>query len=214
MIVARTLSDRVFEIVRERVISGELRANAPIRQDALAAELGVSKIPLREALARLEQSGLLSSQANRGYAVRAMSVEQADEIYALRLSIEPEAAARGAEQADEDDRARVRDAARALEEATTGDRSSIGHRRRGFDLALVAPCRRDLTIRVVEWLGIMSERYLVAHPSRGTGGDHPSHDELVDAWLARDGAAVERLLRQRLEATTAELRRRLSAQEG
>jgi DNA-binding FadR family transcriptional regulator len=45
----------------------------PIRQDALAAELRVSKIPLREALARLEQDGLVVSYANRGFFVRPMS---------------------------------------------------------------------------------------------------------------------------------------------
>ena len=39
-IIARTLSDRVFEIVRERIVTGELRGNMPIRQDALASELG------------------------------------------------------------------------------------------------------------------------------------------------------------------------------
>ena len=85
-IVVRTLSERVFEIVRERIVTGKLPADTPIRQDALAAELGVSKIPLREALARLEQEGLLTSQANRGYFGAAdVGTEQAEEIYALRL---------------------------------------------------------------------------------------------------------------------------------
>ncbi len=65
-IVVRTLSDRVFEIVRERIVSGALPETVPIRHDALASELGVSKIPLREALTRLEQEGLVRSQANRG----------------------------------------------------------------------------------------------------------------------------------------------------
>ncbi len=47
-LVVRTLSDRVYEIVREQIVTGRLADNAPIRQDALAAELGISKIPLRE----------------------------------------------------------------------------------------------------------------------------------------------------------------------
>ena len=78
-IVVRTLSEQVFEIVRERIVAGSIRPEAPIRQDALAAELGVSKIPLREALARLEHEGLIQGQANRGYSVRPLSAEQADE---------------------------------------------------------------------------------------------------------------------------------------
>src|SRR3546814_8314293 len=78
-IVVRTLSERVFDIVREQIVVGELATDMPIRQDALAAELGVSKIPVREALARLEQEGLLISHPNRGYLVRPMSAAEADE---------------------------------------------------------------------------------------------------------------------------------------
>ncbi|WP_326838798.1 hypothetical protein [Sphingomonas alpina] len=48
-IVIRTLSERVFEIVREQIVTGQLPEDVPIRQDALASDLGVSKIPLREA---------------------------------------------------------------------------------------------------------------------------------------------------------------------
>ncbi len=58
-ILVQTLADRIFTIVRERIIAGAIPADRAIRQDALAAELGVSKIPLREAMARLEQEGLL-----------------------------------------------------------------------------------------------------------------------------------------------------------
>ncbi len=65
-IVVRTLSDRVFEAVREQILKGRLRNGEPIRQDALATALGISKIPLREALARLEQEGLLINHPNRG----------------------------------------------------------------------------------------------------------------------------------------------------
>ena len=93
-LIVRTLSEQIFAIVRERIISGALPRDHPIRQDALATELGVSKIPLREALARLEQEGLLTSQANRGFFVRPMSATEAEEIYELRLALEPEAAAR------------------------------------------------------------------------------------------------------------------------
>ncbi len=75
-IVVRTLAERVFEIVREQIVTGQLPDNLPIRQDALATELGVSKIPLREALARLEHEGLLTSHANRGYFVQPMSAGQ------------------------------------------------------------------------------------------------------------------------------------------
>ena len=89
----RTLSDRLVEVLRDFILSGAIEPDFPIRQDSLAAELRVSKIPLREALARLEQDGLVISQPNRGFFVRPMSPEEAEEIYALRLKLEPDAVA-------------------------------------------------------------------------------------------------------------------------
>ena len=65
----RTLSDRLVDVLRDYILSGAIEPELPIRQDALAARLRVSKIPLREALARLEQDGLVISQPNRGFFV-------------------------------------------------------------------------------------------------------------------------------------------------
>ena len=52
-LVVRTLSEQIFTIIRERIISGDLPEEQPRPQDAMANERGLSKIPLREALARL-----------------------------------------------------------------------------------------------------------------------------------------------------------------
>src|SRR3546814_12092206 len=93
----------------------------PIRQDALAAELGVSKIPVREALARLEQEGLLISHPNRGYLVRPMSAAEADEIYALRLALEPAAAAFAAVHAGEGEREEVQRVVARLDAAASAN---------------------------------------------------------------------------------------------
>jgi DNA-binding GntR family transcriptional regulator len=83
----RTISDRLVDIIRDRILSGEIPPSVAIRQDSLAAELQISKIPLREALARLEQDGLLVSHPNRGFFVRALSTREAEEVFALRLKI-------------------------------------------------------------------------------------------------------------------------------
>lgn len=82
-IVVRTLSKRVFEIVREQVASGQL-----------PGKLGVSKIPLREARAWLEQEGLVTNQATRGCFVGPMSSAKGEKVFQLLLKIEPIAAAR------------------------------------------------------------------------------------------------------------------------
>nr|WP_315589932.1 GntR family transcriptional regulator [Sphingomonas psychrotolerans] len=162
-IVVRTLAERVFKIVREQIVIGQLPDNLPIRQDALATELGVSKIPLREALARLEHEGLLTSHANRGYFVQPMSAGQVDEIYVLRLAIEPPAAVYAAERATEADRAAAIEAFEKLDGAATDNLAEVAVRNRHFHTALVRPGGRLLTTQLVERLSILAERYVVAH---------------------------------------------------
>ena len=207
-LVVRTLSERVFEVVREQIVTGALPEDAPIRQDALANDLGVSKIPLREALARLEQEGLLTSHANRGYVVRPMSTDEADEIYALRLLIEPAAAAYAASVADETQRNLAIVAFEKLDSAATNDLAAVAIRNREFHTALVRPGGRLLTTQVVERLSILAERYVVAHlkPAGRDARAHLEHRGLLDAWLARDEALLCALLGAHVQGTLDDLR--------
>lgn len=206
-LVVRTLSERVFEIVREQIVTGKLAGDVPIRQDALASELGVSKIPLREALARLEQEGLLSSLANRGYFVRAMSAEEVDEIYALRLMIEPRAAAFAAERADEAGRERLVEAFEKLDQAAATNLAEVAIRNRDFHTAMVRPGGRLLTTQLVERLAVLAERYVIAHltPAGRDARAHLEHRDLLDAYLARDGDRLENLLTRHIQATLDDL---------
>jgi DNA-binding GntR family transcriptional regulator len=211
--VVRTLSDRVFAIVRERIVSGDLRENRPIRQDALATELGVSKIPLREALARLEQDGLLGSQANRGYVVQPMTAGQAEEIYALRLAIEPAAAAHAAGLADDEDRAAAVAAFERLDAAAHDNLPEVAVRNRHFHVALVRPGGRPLTTQMVERLSILAERYAVRHlePEGRESRAHREHRGLLDAFMAGDGPALETLLTRHIAGTLDDLREEFGA---
>ncbi len=212
-LVIRTLSERVFEIVREQIVNGRLPENVAIRQDALAGELGVSKIPLREALARLEQEGLLASQANRGYFVRPMSADQADEIYALRLALEPQAAARAALHADDKDRQAAIMAFEKLDSAAGTNLSEVAVRNREFHVALVRPCNRLLTTQLIERLMILAERYVVAHlqPAGRESRAHQEHQGLLDAFIARDDVALQDLLGRHIQATLDDLREQFGA---
>ncbi|WP_294201746.1 GntR family transcriptional regulator [uncultured Sphingomonas sp.] len=211
-LVVRTLSEQIFTIVRERIISGHLPEDQPIRQDALANELGVSKIPLREALARLEQEGLLTSQANRGFFVRSLGAAEAEEIYELRLAIEPDAAARAARVAMATDQDIAREALAALDVATRDALHEVAHRNRAFHLALVRPLGAALTFQLIERLQVLAERYVVQHlqPAGREDRAHEEHHALLDAWLARDEARVAGFLTDHIGATMVDLRAQLS----
>jgi DNA-binding GntR family transcriptional regulator len=214
-IVVRTLAERIFDVIRERIVEGKLPVMEPVRQDALAAELGVSKIPLREALARLEHEGLLTSQANRGWFVRPMSSDQAEEIYLLRLAIEPAAAAYACSVADENDHKAAVQAFEVLDAAAKENLSDVAVRNREYHVSLVRPGKRLLTTQLVERLEVLAERYVIAHLEPAGRGDraHTEHSELLDTWLAGDAAKVQSLLTQHIASTLDDLRAHFTASQ-
>ena len=201
----------VLDRVRDRILSGAVAAGGPLRQDALAAELGISKIPLREALARLEQEGLVRAEANRGFFVRPLSAAEAEEVYELRLRLEPEAAAAGARAAGEAERRQAAAALAALEEAIERHAPAVGALNRAFHLALVRPAGREVTAEILARLHVVSERYVRVHlqPSGRDEQANEEHRHLLASWLGREEGAVAELTRGHLGRTLADLRRQL-----
>jgi len=84
------LGDRVYVTLREHLCSGWVPSGQPLQETALAAQLGVSRTPVREALARLASEGLLGSDG-RSFVVPSLSEADVDDIYELRMLLEPEA---------------------------------------------------------------------------------------------------------------------------
>lgn len=211
-IVVRTLSDQLFDLVRRRILAGDISTDAAIRQDVLAAELGVSKIPLREALARLEQDGLVTSQPNRGFFVRPMTASEAEEIFALRLQIEPDAVAFGALNATDADRLAARDALRALGGRARPEDLAMGERNRAFHLALVQPGGRTLTCNLIERLHVLAERYVRKHlePAGRNARAEAEHREILDAWNTGQADQARELTHAHISATLQDLRRELA----
>ncbi|MBN2972553.1 GntR family transcriptional regulator [Roseomonas aeriglobus] len=211
-LVVRTLSDRLVDIVRDRILAGTVQGKTAIRQDALAAELGVSKIPLREALARLEQEGLVRSQANHGFFVRELTAEEAEDVYALRLKIEPDAVALAAERATDTDRDQAIAALAALDRETDAHDIHVGAANRAFHIALLRPAGRAITLQLLERLHVLSERYVSIH-LQPAGRDRRANDEhamLLEAWLARDTDRVKRDMYKHIDQTLDDLRRELA----
>jgi DNA-binding GntR family transcriptional regulator len=204
----RTLSDRLVEVLRDFILSGAIEPELPIRQDALAAELRVSKIPLREALARLEQDGLVVSHPNRGFFVRPMSPEEAEEIYALRLRLEPDAAAAASRAATDSDHERARQALALFDLEAVAHKPTVGATNRAFHLALVQPCGQRLTTDIVSRLHILADRYVRKHlePKGRVLRAEAEHHALLDAWIERKDTRVRKLITEHLEHTLGDLR--------
>src|SRR5262245_48618280 len=207
----RTLSDRLVEVLRDYILSGAIESDFPIRQDALASELRVSKIPLREALARLEQDGLVVSQPNRGFFVRPMSPEEAEEIYALRLKLEPDAAAKACLRAGAAEHERARQTVAAFEGEAGRQQPTVGAANRAFHLALVQPCGHRLTTDIVARLHVLADRYVRKHlePQGRVLRAEAEHHDMLDAWVNRREARVRKLITEHLEPTLGDLPRAL-----
>lgn len=204
----RTLSDRLMEVVRDMILSGVIEPDVPIRQDSLSAELNVSKIPLREALVRLEQDGLVVSHANRGFFVRGMSASEAEEIFELRLKLEPEAAAQACLSADHEQRAAAQRILAELDAAAAAHLPTVGPLNRAFHIALIQPGGRVLTTEITTRLHVMADRYVRKHLE---GNDRfltaaTEHHEILEAWLSRDAGVVRRMVAEHLEHTLRDLR--------
>lgn len=205
------LSSDTLQLVRDRILSGEIGAESWIKQDALAAEFGISKIPLREVLRKLEQDGLVKSEPNRGFFVRPIIAEEAEDIFALRLKLEPEAVLASARAAGSYDQSIAIVAHRELEEAINTDAANVPALNRAFHMALVAPARKLITADLVERLHIMAERYVRLHLDSSDRGarTNQEHRDMLDAWIARD-SAVEMLSHDHIAETLNGLRQHLS----
>ncbi|MEM9555011.1 MAG: GntR family transcriptional regulator [Acidobacteriota bacterium] len=90
-IVRANLRDQAVEMLRERMLSGDLAPGQVMYEEALAAELGISRTPLREALLELTRERLTSKRTGRGFVVCPLEAEEVRELYPLRALLESEA---------------------------------------------------------------------------------------------------------------------------
>jgi DNA-binding GntR family transcriptional regulator len=85
----RTLAEQVVERLREDVLAGRLPAGLRLSQEALATQFQVSRVPIRDALRELQAEGLVVKDSRTGMSVAALSPEDLEEVYDMRLALEP-----------------------------------------------------------------------------------------------------------------------------
>lgn len=88
MVLAKNTAENVADYLRMAILRGEIKSNEPLRQDKIAEELGISKIPIREALVQLKAEGLVMLHPNRGAFVSTLNAAEAGEIYTIRIALE------------------------------------------------------------------------------------------------------------------------------
>lgn len=113
----RTTPDVVHRVLREAILNGTFAPGSQLREAHLAADLGISRAPLREAFSRLEEEGLLERVAFRGAFVSQVSPHTIEEIAVLRYLVEPYAAEQTAARLGDSMRGQVQERVQALRKA-------------------------------------------------------------------------------------------------
>jgi DNA-binding GntR family transcriptional regulator len=199
--------------IRNAILHGEFAPGEQLRSATICARWSVSQTPIREAFQRLAAEGLVVHSSQRGVRVAPVSVQDLDQVYELRLLLEPMALRRSVERADEAWAAQIRRAHEELcgwDGEASSDLSGYERPHRRFHATMVSLCDSDWLLRVVHMLAQQSSRYWpVAWQARGGPPDPHDHDALLDACLRRDTDEVVRLstlhLRVAVEAAMSRL---------
>jgi len=112
------LVDRLAASIQARVLAGEFASGSRLRQESLAAEFGVSRTPVREALRKLQAAGIVQLEPRRGARVRGPSAREVREAYEVRAELEGLAAALAAERIRDEELRRLRQAQALFHDAS------------------------------------------------------------------------------------------------
>lgn len=199
--------------LRQQILVGGLLPGTPLNQEALADELGVSRMPIRQALKRLQIEGLVQRQQNRRVVVTPLSREEIEEIFDMRIALEPLALRLAIPRVTPQDLRRI---GYALDDASADDDpASFGTRNSAYHMALVQPCGRPRLLREIRSLLDLSDRYQRAAYRDGTftGPLRDEHERLLEAVRTGDAEAGAEVLAQHIRQGRDRLVELFSAQE-
>ena len=209
---AERLSQRAYQAIRVALRSGELRPGQRLILRPLAAKLGLSATPVREALLRLVSEQALGLDERNSVLVPTLGADELDELRELRIDLEGRAAAVVAERATgqqiqilEDIQAKLRDAVAA------GDHVEALAQNDAFHHEILVRSNRPTLVKMVDALQVrfgplnaLLETFDAAVPA-----DHP-HERLLEALAARDPAAARAAIVTDIESSFRNLRAALS----
>ncbi|NML47868.1 GntR family transcriptional regulator [Ramlibacter sp. G-1-2-2] len=200
---ALSLPELVYRELRNAILNGVFAPGQMLRQEEVAAKMGVSRGPLREALPRLEAEGLVVLQPRKGYAVAELDPEQIREVFDLRIKLETDIAARAIKRRTPDDIAKVRQLVEQMHQ-TSAQRTDSEALADWFELnanfhrAMLDPAGMPHHMRAVETARGIIEIYVRAE-LRLTGAlnlAQDEHAELAQAFVDGDEKKFVALTRE------------------
>jgi len=204
---ARTLRVRsvvglAYDEIRSLIVGGSLGPGARLGQAELAAQLGISRTSVREALRRLAGDGLVEFEVNRGFFVVDIGLDSVLQRLEARLVLEPSIARLAAERHRGTDLTAMRAAIAAEDVATTSD---AGHdASRAFHIAVAAATGNEALVRLLDtlWIADVGRRLLAQRRVAPTwqDADVAEHREILKTIETGDALAAEQLMRSHVES--------------
>ncbi len=218
---AENLSARVYHQVKQLILCNEIMPGQKLHHQQLSERLGVSRTPVREALTRLGQEGYVSFLPNRGFTCKEIRLQEAEELYELRESLEAFAVEKAVEKLTDQALAELR---QRLDLYGHDVQNRFTRERLVYD--------QDVHLQIAQIAGNETLRNTLSHvferivlkrrtdgiydPARGLTA-HQEHTELFDAMARRDARAAVAILRNHIQAgkknVIADLRQRQAIRE-
>jgi DNA-binding GntR family transcriptional regulator len=209
----RTTPDLIADELREEIRRGTRAGGQALLQEEIARHFGVSRIPVREALLRLESEGLVVVYPNRGAVVAALSIDEVREIYHLRRLLEGDVLVEAVRRMTDGDLAVI---AAAMDRAERGAGDPDWAELDGvFHAALYAPAGHARQVAMIDGLRGTVDRYWSAYralPGR-TEDWLDDHQRIVEACRRRDAEGARRALDEHLARAAALVLDRMAADD-
>ncbi|MGE4242130.1 GntR family transcriptional regulator [Ramlibacter sp.] len=191
----QTMSGQVADDLRRRILSGEFPEGTQLLQEQLAAEFGISKVPVREALHQLEAEGFVIQQFHRGATVAGLSPDEIMEVFELRTQIEVWLMELGMAAATLDDVIAARRYADRI--AVSTDPAEFPELNWQFHEALYRPAKKPFVIDHLRKLHSQAERYVRMQLSPDLNKEEviQGHEELLELYARKDARVLDRLRR-------------------
>jgi DNA-binding GntR family transcriptional regulator len=217
-----SLQERIYRELRKALLDDAIPSGERIYEADIAQRLGVSRVPVREAVRRLQQDGLLEVRARGGVYVGTISPEEVDDVYRLRAAVEGVAAALAAERASDAELVKIgtvidqlsgpkpRSKARTL---STVDPKTAVRLADDFHRAIYAASHCDRVHQLLEPLYAQLMRFrtqTLSLPHRAKEAEE-GHVAIYEALKSRDADKAERVMREHIESARRTLLDHLAA---
>lgn len=192
-----TVAQTIYTALKEEILWGRIESETLLSETALAGRFGVSRMPVREALAMLASDGLVVTLPRRGHLVRTVSLTEVLDAFRVREILEVESVAQAVHRIGEKDLARLRE---LIDIRATPDLPAVN---REFHLTIARASGNRILAEFLEELLASMQRVLIEAPQTVAWFAEVAEEEsaIVDALEARDEAAAEEAMRRHIRNT-------------